>query len=88
MKRNLLISIIFAAMLAILLGAILWPSPKGSPDAIIKMAKEGESEDKMLDAVSARTSPYGLKADDVVRLHDAKVPDKVIISMLEKNSGK
>jgi hypothetical protein len=52
--------------------------------SIIKLVKAGLGEDTVLALVNQQAGNYSLKADDLVALKDAGVPDKVIAAMVTK----
>src|ERR1700721_390536 len=55
-------------------------------DAILKLVRTGLSEDLILSIVSNEPGKYSLAADDLARLRDAGVPDKVVAAMIQKQS--
>jgi hypothetical protein len=80
MKRILL-----AGFMVVVIGVgvyVVWPK-SGNMNAILKLSESGASEEKMLNVVQSN-STYTLSADDVVKLNNAKVPNTVIIEMLNK----
>src|ERR1700728_4369163 len=55
-------------------------------DAILKLVRTGLSEDIILSIVSNEPGKYSLAADDLARLKDEGVPDKVVAAMIQKQS--
>jgi hypothetical protein len=55
-------------------------------DAVLKLVRTGLSEDIILSIVSNEPGKYSLAADDLARLRDAGVPDKVVAAMIQKQS--
>src|SRR5437879_3972983 len=53
-----------------------------SVDDVIAMAQKGEPEDKQIAAVDNTPGEITVGASDVLRLREAKVPEKVIVAML------
>lgn len=53
-----------------------------SVDDVIAMAQKGEPEDKQIAAVENTPGEITVGASDVLRLREAKVPEKVIVAML------
>ncbi|MGD0092749.1 MAG: hypothetical protein ABSE73_22790, partial [Planctomycetota bacterium] len=49
---------------------------------IVLLAQKGVGEEVMVAFVEASSSSIQLSADDIVKLKDAKVPDKVIVALL------
>lgn len=55
--------------------------------AILKLVKSGLSEGLVVNMVQNQPGKYSLGADDIVKLKEAGVSDKVLAAMIEKNSG-
>src|ERR1019366_6137036 len=56
-------------------------------EAIIKLVKAGLGEELIIGMVTSQPGKYALAADDVLRLKEQKVPDKVILAMITKSSA-
>jgi len=72
-----------------LAGGIWFVSSKGSSsatEAVIRTAESGGNETDLLAAMLQ--NPKALSADDVIKLKNAGVSNKVIIQMLEKSGSK
>jgi len=78
--------IILVAMFAV---AMLASSAfAASADEIVALAQKGVGEDVLLATVESSKTSYSLSAADILRLKDAKVPDKVVTAMLKhKGTG-
>lgn len=85
MKRSAQ-AILLAAGLVTAGGAafMLWPARQGSPKAIMGLARSGATEQELMNEVKRSSKNYTLSPDDVINLSAAKVPDSVIVVMLEK----
>jgi hypothetical protein len=55
-------------------------------DAILKLVRTGLSEEIILSIVSNEPGKYSVAADDLARLKDAGVPDKVVAAMIQRQS--
>ncbi|MCW8128880.1 MAG: hypothetical protein KIS92_00720 [Planctomycetota bacterium] len=55
-----------------------------STDEIVKLAEKGIGEDVLLAAVDRSDKGFSLTADDIIKLKQAHVPEKVIAAMLRK----
>lgn len=51
---------------------------------IVKLAEKGIGEDVLLAAIERSDKGFSLSADDIIKLKQANVPDKVIAAMLRK----
>ena len=59
-----------------------------SADEIIALSQKGVGEDVLLAQVEASKTGYNLTAADILKLKDAKVPDKVVTAMIKhKGTG-
>src|SRR5438045_1774986 len=56
-------------------------------DDIITLAQKNLGEDVQIAAVEASGGSFNLKANDIVRLKEAKISDKVIAAMIRHGKG-
>lgn len=66
---------------------VAWPAKQGTPKAIIQMSRDGANEEQLLREVQESSAKIQVTPDDIIRMKDARVPDNVIIKMLEKNNA-
>src|SRR5690242_10126075 len=56
-------------------------------DSVIKLVRAGLSEDLIVQTVNSQPGTYELGADNIVALKKARVSDKIIAAMLNRNNG-
>src|SRR5688500_9546938 len=77
------LQILMALLLVLSAGA-----QAASTDEIVALSHKGVGEDVMLAAVENSQTGFNMTAADILKLKDAKVPDKVIMAMLKRtNTG-
>jgi len=75
-------------MLALLcVAAISVRASDATVDDIVTLAQKNLGEDVLLATIEATSRPFNLKADDIVRLKDSKVSDRVIAAMIRHRQG-
>lgn len=58
-----------------------------SVDDVVTLAQKNLGDDVLLATVEGSGKPFNLKADDILRLKEAKVSDKVIAAMIRHRQG-
>ena len=83
------------ALVLVLAGAIGFfiysrahPSGGGETPNLVNLAQNGATETQLISAVDKASTTRHLTSDDVIALHKANVSDKVIITLIQKNSAK
>jgi hypothetical protein len=56
-------------------------------DSVIKLVKAGLSEDLIVQTINSQPGKYALGADDILALKNARVSDKIIAAMLNRNNA-
>ncbi|MGD0090381.1 MAG: hypothetical protein ABSE73_10725 [Planctomycetota bacterium] len=76
--------IVFAALLAVALTGSAFAQ---TVDEVISLAQKGVGEDVLTAFVETSGAPSALSAAEIIKLKDAKVPDKVVVAMLQRNAA-
>ena len=71
-----------AVLLSVLLLSAAGIARADGVDDVIALAQKGVGEDVMIASIEQSRSGYSLSATEIIKLKDAKVPDKVITAML------
>ena len=77
-------SVCYAFAMACLALTALGAAERVSVDDVINMAKQNVGEEVLLAAVERSQSAYDLNTDQILKLKEAGVPEKVIAAMLRK----
>jgi len=72
----------FAVLLSVLVLSAAGMARADGVDDIIALSQKGVGEDVMIASIEQSRSGYSLSAAEIIKLKDAKVPDKVITAML------
>ncbi len=81
MKFFSLVSVLF------LRASALFAQPTATNESIIKMAKAGLSDDVIVATINAAPGSYDTSPDELAALKTAKVSDKAIAVIVQKNSA-
>jgi len=73
--------IVFAALFAL---ALTGSAFSQTADDVILLTQKGVGEDVLVAYVEASQSPVALSAADIVKLKEANVPAKVVVTMLQR----
>jgi hypothetical protein len=73
------------ALLALVVLALTGSAFAQTADDMILLAQKGVGEDVMLAFLEASRAPVELSVADIVKLKEAKVPDKVVVAMLHRH---
>ncbi|HYG77718.1 MAG TPA: hypothetical protein VEK08_22120 [Planctomycetota bacterium] len=76
-----------AALLAAILFSLASTARAETVDDILAMSAKGVGEEILLTTVEQSKTGFTLNAQDVIRLKEKKVPDKVIMAMLKKRAA-
>lgn len=78
----------FAVLLSVLVLSAATMARADGVDDVIALAQKGVGEDVMIASIEQSRSGYSLSAAEIIKLKDAKVPDKVITAMLRHKAAR